>query len=721
MRRNGILRQLAGLASFGLFALPALLPRAEGRPGGASAAAAIAPGQNVAAPTPRPQPPPRVRLTEFPPWLGPDGVLRITLEITNRSEQPIVNPRIGVSIFDGPRSRSELSRSFKGGRPARQLRWSDTLISSVTIPPFSTGAITVEKPLSEISFFGSAGDRVYPVRIVVRTGAVPVPPVDTEMIYFARPAPEPLLLALVIPLDTPPVFDPEGRMIGKSLGNAVSGGRLTRILQALDTHPDIPVALAPSGLLTDSLADAADGYRVPERSRTEVIEAPDPRAQRAATALESIRAAVQRPGTRIIAPSYSNAFLPALVRADLIDQIRAQVEESRSRLRYALGFDPLTGWFLPSEGLLDESTLALLQRLEVSQLILSPASVRPARQAPTLTPGNPVGLATRAGPVRAVMEDATLASRLTPEEGLSGVQALQRLLAETATIMLERPAQRRGVTLVAPRDWSADSTVVNGLLEALGRSPWMVGRTPDQLLSELDNGRIEELVSSEAVMKAGPESPGREYFDALRSARRAIDRYADLAPPSELSGPLGQVRRSFLAAQSADLWGRATGGRDVSFARMIEAKVKAEFRKIQAPASQTITLTSRKGKIPLVIQSKVDYPVEILIRLESDKLTFPGGQRCPVGSPTGVCLPVTLQPRAQTVEVSANARATGTFPLRVTLLTSKQGLIIDSGRLVVRSTAYNMVALAITGGAAVYLAGAWLGSLVRRRMARSSA
>ncbi|MGH2769616.1 MAG: DUF6049 family protein [Actinomycetota bacterium] len=716
MWRNGVLRLLAGLASFGLFVLPTLSPRAEGDPRGTSAAAAVAPGQPVAAPTPAPVALPRVRLSEFPPWLGPDGMLRIGLEITNRGEQPIVDPRIGISIFDGPRSRSELSRSFKGGRLARQLRWSDTLVSGVTIPPFSTGAITVEKPLSEISFFGSAEDRVYPMWIVVRTGAVPIPPVETELIYFARAPSEPLRVALVIPLDAPPVFDPEGRMIGQSLGNAIAGGRLTRILEALDAHPDVPVTLAPSGLLTDSLADAADGYAVLERSRTGLVEASDPPAQAAAAALERMRVAVRRPGTRIIAPSYSNASLPALVRADLADQVRPQVEETRSRLRYGLGFDPLPGWFLPAGGLLDEPTLALLQRLEVSQLILSPVSIRPARQAPTLTPGNPVGLRTRIGAVRAVVEDATLASRLTPEEGVGPIQARQRLLAETATIMLERPAQGRGVTLVAPQDWSADPTIINGLLDALARSPWMVGRTPDQLLSELSNGRTEELASSETVMKAGPEAPGREYFDALRSARRAIDRYADLVPPTEISGPLGQIHRSFLAAQSTDLWGRAAGGRDASFARLIESKVKTEFSKIRAPASQTITLTSRRGKVPLVIQSRVDYPVEVLIRLESDKLTFPGGRRCPVGPPASVCFPVTLQPRAQTVEVRANAQATGTFPLRVTLLTSRQGLTIDSRRLVVRSTAYNMVALAITGGAAAYLVGSWLGGLLRRRV-----
>jgi hypothetical protein len=108
----------------------------------------------------------------------------------------------------------------------------------------------------------------------------------------------------------------------------------------------------------------------------------------------------------------------------------------------------------------------------------------------------------------------------------------------------------------------------------------------------------------------------------------------------------------------------------------------------------------------------------VVVRLDSDKLSFPNSEPCP-GAPEASCIPVSLQPLTQTIPVTTIADDSGTFPLRVSLLTPNSGSTINSSRLAIRSTAYNLLAVAITIGAGVFLFGWWTVGAVRRRLPRS--
>jgi hypothetical protein len=188
-----------------------------------------------------------------------------------------------------------------------------------------------------------------------------------------------------------------------------------------------------------------------------------------------------------------------------------------------------------------------------------------------------------------------------------------------------------------------------------------------------------------------------------------IDQYADLGPPPErLSG----VETNLLIAESADWWtGRSAIERGTRYAQAVGRIVRGEFAKIRAPESQHVTLTAHEGVIPIQVRSETDYPIDLVIRLDSDKLGFPDGMR----------LKRRLMPRAQNVEVRAIARTTGTFPVRVVLETPGRGVILGSSQLVVRSTAYNIVGLGITGSAGVFLVTWWLVGVIRRRIPRTPA
>jgi hypothetical protein len=78
-----------------------------------------------------------------------------------------------------------------------------------------------------------------------------------------------------------------------------------------------------------------------------------------------------------------------------------------------------------------------------------------------------------------------------------------------------------------------------------------------------------------------------------------------------------------------------------------------------------------------------------VLRLTSPKVDLPAASD-----------PFVLEPRRRTTQLlPVGTRATGTFPIRVEVLTPDRREPIASGEIRLISTAFNRVALAMTGGA----------------------
>ncbi|HVE75865.1 MAG TPA: DUF6049 family protein, partial [Actinomycetota bacterium] len=565
---------------------------------------------------------------------------------------------------------------------------------------------TVEKPLSEIGFFRSAPDRVYPVRITVQSSSGAAKPIDSHMVFFAQPPEVPLQVALVIPLHSPSMYrrgTQPNVVTSSSLSSAMDDGRLDRIVAAIEKNPDTPISISPTGLLIDMVGDLSNGFEFMNKGRRQTIESTDLRSVGAAQFLERLKRLAGRPATKTIAAPYSAAYLPGLVRNNLAGRAQDQVAQGRRRIQDGLATAPLEEWLVPSYGPLDERTLSEIRRTRVSRLLLDPQTVR-AGSGPQLTPGLPVSLETRSGEVQGLLADPGLTSRFSQPEGVGPVEARQRFLAETATILLEAPARERAVAAVAPLTWSPSQDLAEIIITALGSAPWLKLSTPDAILAEFSDELVEQdLAPANVAREAGPEPPPAEYFLEIQNAQEAINDFAEMDPPQSRQALLAQ---RLLIAESADWWrSEEEVALGQSFAESVRPAVRSEFAKIDAPRRQAITLTSREGKIPLIIGSRLDYAVDVVVRLDSDKLSFPEGSE----------KKHRLQPRQQTLEVPTVAKASGTFPVLVRIETP-DGTQIASSNLDVRSTAFNVVAVAITTGAAIFLVGWWMVGLARRRL-----
>ena len=116
-----------------------------------------------------------------------------------------------------------------------------------------------------------------------------------------------------------------------------------------------------------------------------------------------------------------------------------------------------------------------------------------------------------------------------------------------------------------------------------------------------------------------------------------------------------------------------------------------------------MTLTARRGKIPITVTNNSAERVTIVLRLTSPKVDLPAASE-----------PFVLEPGRRTTQLlEVGTRATGTFPIQVDVLTPDGEQEIASGEVRLTSTAINRVALALTGGAAGVLLLWW--GLGRRR------
>lgn len=640
-----------------------------------------------------------VTLVDATPSLGPGATIRFALEIHNRSSRALGDLRVTMSIHEAIPTRYGLQRSF-GGRLGPTIG-SDTLAIEGDVAPGLRRVVEVSKPVSEIGLFRSAAqDRSYPFRLTVRSGRTAVGAVDTYIPYLTQQPAVGLSIVLVVPLTSDPVYTKttHPNAFGTSTLEKAVAGRLERIVAGLEANPDMPVTIAPTGILLDMLADMADGYDKVQGSKKTRVDAEDQRAMAAARMLERIAALAARPRTRVIATPYAMARLGGLVRNDLEDRAQAQVDAGLSRSARLEQTEPLEGWLLNADGSLDERTITALQRMRVNNLIVPASTVRQPPRG--LTRGTPVTMRTRTGgSVTMLVRDQGLEDHLAGEPGQTTLR--QRFLADAAIALQERPAIQRVVAVSTPVGWDPEPQEAARLFSTISTSGWLIPATPDAAIeamkpptapAELDPARKQE-----------PE-PDQDYFAALREARQSIDRFSELGPPA---ARLAALEQRLLVSESGSWWHPATSDRGRDLARTIGPEVEAQFAKIKAPAPQTITLTSRDGQIPLLISSGLDYPANVVVRLDSDKLRFPDGDR----------LSQKLQPPNQQIVVKAVTRATGTFPLRVVIETPESGEVIASTRLVIRSTAYNIVAVAITAGAAVFMVGFWLIGLARRKLA----
>lgn len=648
----------------------------------ALALALTAPAAGFAATTARPQVTPvetgaELRLDRQTAWVDPGATFVARLHVEG-------------DVPDGATITTTV-RAATGSRSAFAQQVQGNTLGDEVAPPVTQAVADADDPTVDVRVAtdGSAGPGdvdaelsgagVYPVE--VRLAGPGGEELDRLVTHLVRlPAAEseapPLRLALVVPIDGGPGIRPNGeRRVDRD------GGRRVRLLlDALSTHPDVAATVVPT---PETVVSASGTPRI-ARFRRAVAD------------------------RQVVASQYVPVEVAAWVAADLEDDLARQTTAGEQALAEHLVERPDRRTAVAAPTLTPEA-LTRLEELGTDQVVVPGEALAPldADQFPT-TLAQPFGLQDSQGrPVRAVAADPGLAAHVDGADD-DAVLAASNLLADLAVLWLDQPTQERGVSLVLPRTWEPTEAFLDTLFTALAQPSVVRAVSVDDLLAEVapataggaDDPDGEPLVR--ALAPTTTVSLG-SYPDALRLTRLTVEGFASFAGRD--NPVVGSMQRRLLVSGSADL------ARDQRKAYLdaVSRQITRATESVVAPRSGNVTLTSRDGRIPLNLSNENLYDVTVRLRFQSDKLTFPDGDT------------VIVHLEASTVtslDVDVRARSSGTFPLRLTITSPDEIVLVSRSRFTVRSTAVSGVGLFLSVGAGLFLALWWASHFRKVRRAR---
>lgn len=620
-----------------------------------------------------------IRLVEQTAWVEPDG--EMTLRVAVDDAPP--GSTLEVTLHDRLTGRIQYAESVTGGslgpvldrRCGALLDAGIALLDPCVVPIDEAerdedGAITVG--LSVQAEGSGAADRVtlpgdgaYPVEIVlVGAGGEELDRFVTHLLRLPDEGDDspPLAVSMILPFGAPLARQPDGTI---ALGDA-DRARLAERAAVLADHGGVAVVLDAVPETVEALTAAGATGTVED--------------------LATSAAAGEVLGGPLVALDVG-----AWWHEGLDTELDDLLVTGRDRVAAALGVEvDTTTWRVTPTT--DPTTLARLRTRGVSQVVVPEELMPPLDEATfPLALDRPFTVTAADGAqVRAVMDDAALRAHA----GSTGDPVLDahHLLADLMVLYSQQPGIPRGVAVSFPPD--VDPVFVDTALGGFGEDTPLRAATVPDLLASAD--AVREGGSSarsgnpliRPLLTTSPSDLG-SYPERRARAIEELAPYRTLASAEELATAEELIRVSADGAlddieQDAYLAGARAQVTDVAGA-------------VRTPEQAPVTLTAREGTIPIVVVNQLDRPIDVAVRLESDKLEYPGGET----------RTVTLQPGENRLEWRVRTRASGAFPVDVVVTSPDGRLDLDSTRFTMRSTAVPGIGIALSALAALFLAVWW--------------
>jgi Family of unknown function (DUF6049) len=663
---------LAALASAFLLAL-----------GAVPVGAGVDPPPTTGAPAPDA---PRILLAQQPAWVPAGGSLPLELRVQGEGSSA---PDLQISITAHQRAttRSSYDAALRGEGLRSPLGHLD--IPLALVPTSAAGTRTITIGLEPEGPFALSRTGVYPFQVELRDQD------DTPLDGFVTPVVvaadagggsaigQRLGVTWVMPMVARPAHQADGKPDPGVVAQLRSDGRLGGRASTI-ANSDVPLTLAPGPETLESWTQLAND---------------DPAL---ATSLDAMRDALGQ--SQVLASPYVPIDVRSLVGGGLSAQVGPELVQGTERLSALLGtrVDPRTEIADPA----NEASVARLRTAGVDRVILDGADFAPRDE--QFTPAQPFVVRTEQGTATAVGSDPGL-QRLLEGDDPPALRA-QRFLAGLSVVALELPNTTRGVVVLAPEDWGASSELLEPALTGLSSDhPLLQPLTVDELLSTVPpatsgNAPVERQLAPSPVPP--PPVTQREFLEA----ESELEAFNALVPPPN---PVAEPGSQSLLVSLSSMWSGASGrARARAELGKIDLGVNQFVSRLRVPAgNSTITLTARKGAIPVTFLNETGQPLRVRVRLESDKLQFPDGDERILDLP----------PQSTTVRFDVETGSSGTFPLTLNVTSPDGSLPIQQTEVQVRTTFFvSNVGVFITVGAVLFLA-LWWGYDIRRRKRRRAA
>lgn len=645
---------------------------------------AAAPGRAAAGTGPRPaqaDTAPTVRLARQAPWVPMGFELEVAVSVDAPPDATVT-----LSVHTRVDDRDELLALIGGeppgtvlGRRRFELRETPRDRSGARVLSIGT-QLPGAPPDDDLVAFERTG--VYPVTVTVETSAGSQASLTTfaTMVDVASP-PARLPVALAVPVHAAPATLPDGTFDPAVVTELRAGGRLDRIVDELaGTDTPVSISLGPETVASWAAIAREDAST--------------------AGGFDALRAATGG-GREVLASPYVRLDMPTLTSHGLGEEIPTQLRAGAETLAEVLGVraDPRQVVVDPVDS---ASLRALRDGLFVDRVVVPEPSVEGVAAAGARA-GTYV-LDVTADPLTPTTFTAALADPLYPTLASVGGETplrTQRLLAALAVDATSDP-RSQGAVVTFPHDWSPETGFLARLLQGMGDHPLLapvtIGDWFDRVPAAVDGAGEEVVVRLRSIDTGTPAVTSSQ----LDQARHELSGLRSLVGPDPSTT---EGAAAILRAPSADFTG-STG----------EARVEADLARISQDAAtfldqistedKTVTITGDRATIPVTLHNETGRPVRVRLQVASSKLLFPEG-------PERV---VELPPGTSTEQVPVEARASGTFPMAVSLTTADGVFEIGATRTItIRTTVFSGVAGWISAGAALFLGIWWLSHAVRAR------
>jgi hypothetical protein len=664
--------------------------------GGAGAPAAAAPAA-LAQTTQEAAPSLEVVLAGISTVVGPKAPLDYRITVRNRGQQPVRDLLVQARLGQPVDTRSELATvsAAPGGTGAGSLL--DEFRPAVAeVAPGAAQRLERRRVALPPGLGDDRAGVVLPLSVQVQASS-PAGQVTAGLTTFVVDLPagagQPLRAALLVPLREPTHRNPAGDFVDDELAGLLApGGSLGAVAAELARAGAPATTMVVDAMLVEDATAMVGGWRLRQGGRRTTVPPGDPRSGHANQFLQALKlAASDQPPAAF---PYGNADLPALVRVGGGARAKDAVRAGRDVLRNGLGTAPDESLAWPVDGAIDGALLQTLEQTRSDVVVLEPRHL----PAPStgFTRNATVDLGGGPEPQRALVGDAALSAALTDPRSASGpVEWAQRILAETAVAWLERPnsSDPRGILLAPPQSWRPGGAFFRSLVRGLGAAPWLRLQPASTLAGDVPQGP-EVGERRLATVTAADVAAGlpRSYLNRVDQTRSELDSFrravgTDFSPADGSDG--SSFDRDLMVAESSDWRPAQARTRGRGFVRAVTQGIRGVYRRIEV-GTTPVTLTARRGRIPITIANASAERVTVVLRLTSPRVDLPAASE-----------PFVLEPGRRTTQLlQVETRATGTFPIRVDVLTPDGEVEIAGAEVRLTSTAFNRAALALTGGAA---------------------
>ncbi|MCW2599306.1 MAG: glycoprotein [Frankiales bacterium] len=589
---------------------------------------------------------------------------------------------------------------------------------------------------------------VYPVDIEARgdagNGLESLGLAPTWIPFFADVTPNPIRVAVVWPLVDQPHQGVDATLLDDKLAADLGpSGRLGGLLVAgrrAATPECVRGAVGPDGkrekapvrcepvpvtyAVDPDLLFAANTMTKPYKVKTNRGSVAGTGTTAATDWLASLRdVAATSP---VLALPYADPDVTALTRtaAGVTDVALASVL-GRSTVSRVLQSTTLDSVAWPPAGPVTQAASDALAGSGARAFVLDPSAYPLPDTEPNPAPSARTLLPSAAGPpLDGLVTDAYLSNLVTgPAAAQLGPRlAEQRFLAETAILAVQAPSRDDRTLVIAPdRRTNASVVAASGALRDLGRVPWLCPVTLASVAAQSEHCTEQPRPTpAPADLKRGSLRTdrsgelGASYLKGIAGDRDAISQLTDAVVSASqdpsvrdaVARTKERLRQAVARAESSVWRTNPAGGRTT--AALLHSEVARLQGKIVVRGGRAL-LTSSKGTLQVSIENTLDVPIQVRVRFSSKTATLSSAE-------TGL---VEVTPgHAVQAAVKAEAQRSGQFVVFAQIVDRNGRPFGSEAEVIVRSTRFGRLALAVTaGGLGVLLVAA--GVRIVRRAVRS--